>query len=289
MADKKTCFVIMPFKEPYKGRCERIYKPAIEAAGLTPHLAGAPGVDDIIVDIEEGIGNSLICLADISIDNPNVFYELGIAHARMKSVAKVCEKSKRPENFPFDIASKRIMSYKQSDSGEIVSVDFPDADFRDIISEDLKARAAKAVAVAHQMSCADFQKKVLDNLKAITANIVVSADADKVAASSHTQTAESTGQGNINADPKQVGRYAIDVLGKILVICDDGTMAATLKRVDKRMNLVQISGMEPDHRIEEALMTLRDFHLIEQKGIAADDTPAYEPAPGAKEWYYKNR
>ena len=104
----KTCFVIMPFKSLYKGRYERIYEPAIKAAGLSPHLAGGPGVSTITKDIEDGIRNSHICFADISEDNPNVWYELGFAYACDKQVVMVCDRKKRPKKLPFDVSVKNV-------------------------------------------------------------------------------------------------------------------------------------------------------------------------------------
>ena len=104
----KTCFVIMPFKRLYKGRYEWIYEPAIKAAGLSPHLAGGPGVSTITKDIEDGIRNSHICFADISEDNPNVWYELGFAYACGKQVVMVCDRKKRPGKLPFDVSVKNV-------------------------------------------------------------------------------------------------------------------------------------------------------------------------------------
>ena len=105
---KKKCFVIMPFNRFYERRYERIYEPAIEAAGLFPHLAGGAGVSTITEDIEKGIRNSHICFADISEDNPNVWYELGFAYACGKQVVMVCDRKKRPGKLPFDVSVKNV-------------------------------------------------------------------------------------------------------------------------------------------------------------------------------------
>ena len=60
--------------------------------------------------IEEGIRNATICLADISTDNPNVWYELGYAFAVRRSVIMVCSKE-RGGRFPFDIRDRTIIEY----------------------------------------------------------------------------------------------------------------------------------------------------------------------------------
>ena len=142
MADKKTCFVIMPFEEPYKERCKRIYEPAIKAAGLKPHLAGGPGADIITEEIENGIRNACVCFADISEDNPNVWYELGFAYACGKPVVIVCDKEKRPGKLPFDISVKKVIFYK----GATVLMDYNPKGLQVEITENATEKAARAAA-----------------------------------------------------------------------------------------------------------------------------------------------
>ena len=72
-----TCFVIQPFDgSKYDKRFEDIYRPAIEAAGLEAYRTdGDPAVEVPIDAIEEGIRDAALCLADITPDNPNMWYE----------------------------------------------------------------------------------------------------------------------------------------------------------------------------------------------------------------------
>ena len=142
MTDKKTCFVIMPFDPPYKEQCERIYEPAIKAAGLKPHLAGGPGADIITEEIENGIRNACVCFADISEDNPNVWYELGFAYACSKQVVIVCDKEKRPGKLPFDISVKKVIFYK----GATVLMDYNPKGLQVEITENATEKAARAAA-----------------------------------------------------------------------------------------------------------------------------------------------
>lgn len=76
-----TCFVIQPFDSgKFDKRFEDIYKPAIEAAGLVAYRVNKdPGVSVLIESIEKGIRQAILCLADITEDNPNVWYELGFS------------------------------------------------------------------------------------------------------------------------------------------------------------------------------------------------------------------
>ncbi|HEX3745946.1 MAG TPA: hypothetical protein VHW09_18520 [Bryobacteraceae bacterium] len=84
---KDICFVIMPFGGWLDDYYKAIYRPAIEAANLEPHRA-----DDlfrpstIVNDIWAYTRKAKLLLADLTGKNPNVFYELGLAHALAKPV-----------------------------------------------------------------------------------------------------------------------------------------------------------------------------------------------------------
>jgi hypothetical protein len=112
---KKSCFVLMPFAEKYREVYEQVYKPVCEANNLrcwrVDEIA-RPG--SITNDIVEGIIDADVVLADLTSKNPNVFYELGIAHTVGN---KTIMTSQNREDVPFDIASFRIIFYEQSISG----------------------------------------------------------------------------------------------------------------------------------------------------------------------------
>ena len=77
-----TCFIIQPFDAgKFDKRFEDVYEPAIRAAGVEPYRVDRdPGVDVPIDAIEDCIRGAAVCLADITTDNPNVWYELGVRH-----------------------------------------------------------------------------------------------------------------------------------------------------------------------------------------------------------------
>lgn len=120
-AAKEICFVIMPFGGWFDDYYETIYRPAIVAAGLEPHRA-----DDlyrpstIINDIWSYTQRSKIILADLSGKNPNVFYELGLAHALAKPAILITESV---DDVPFDLRGLRILDYNKNAPrwGEILS------------------------------------------------------------------------------------------------------------------------------------------------------------------------
>ena len=110
MADKKTCFVMMPFRAPYNSRYKGAYKPGIEAAGLSAYRVDEDRTArEPVVSIHKAIEKAHVCFADISLDIPNVWYELGYAYALKKEVVLVCEKSRK--SFPFDLGHKRRIPY----------------------------------------------------------------------------------------------------------------------------------------------------------------------------------
>jgi hypothetical protein len=109
-----TCFVIQPFDGgTFDKRFEDVFKPAIEAAGLEPYRVDRdPKVTVPIDSIEEGIRAASACLADITTDNPNVWYELGYSFAAARPVVMVCAVAERQgKKFPFDIQHRTIVQY----------------------------------------------------------------------------------------------------------------------------------------------------------------------------------
>jgi hypothetical protein len=109
----KTCFVIQPFdKDKFDKRYNDIFEPAINKAGYQSYRVDKDNSVTIpIEDIEKNIRESDICFAEISTDNPNVWYELGYAFACKKNVIIVCSEE-RTNKFPFDIQHRFIITYK---------------------------------------------------------------------------------------------------------------------------------------------------------------------------------
>jgi nucleoside 2-deoxyribosyltransferase len=103
--------------QPFDGgtfdqRFAEVFAPAIKEAGLEPYRVDQdPGVSIPIQDIESGIRQSQICLAEITLDNPNVWFELGFAIACKKEVVLVCSDA-RTTKFPFDVQHRTIITYK---------------------------------------------------------------------------------------------------------------------------------------------------------------------------------
>ena len=109
-----TCFVMMPFANPLGGYYATLYEPAIKRAGLTAVRADTDifGTGKIIDQIWAGINNAKVLVAELTGRNPNVLYELGIAHALRKPVVLV---SSNEEDVPFDVRHVRVIYYELTD------------------------------------------------------------------------------------------------------------------------------------------------------------------------------
>lgn len=109
-----TCFVMQPFASPLGDYYEKIYRPAIEKAGLKPVRADADifGTGKIMDQVWDGITSAKVLVAELTSRNPNVFYELGLAHALEKPVVLV---SSREDDVPFDLQHIRVIYYDMAD------------------------------------------------------------------------------------------------------------------------------------------------------------------------------
>jgi len=106
------CFVMQPFDGgKFDKRYSETIKPAIANAGFIPYRVDEdPSVEIPIQDIEEGIRDSVICVAEITTNNPNVWFELGYAIASSKPVCLLCS-DEREGKFPFDVQHRNIIKY----------------------------------------------------------------------------------------------------------------------------------------------------------------------------------
>ncbi len=109
-----TCFVMMPFANPLGSYYGSVYEPAIKKAGLRAVRADADiyGTGKIIDQIWDGINSARVLVAELTNRNPNVLYELGLAHALKKPVVLV---SSNEGDVPFDVKHVRVIYYDVSD------------------------------------------------------------------------------------------------------------------------------------------------------------------------------
>ncbi len=118
-------FVVMPFGKkkgsdgsPYDFNAiyKSLIKPALEEAGFEPFRADEEtSSGDILTDMFQELLLADLCLCDLSIDNANVYYELGIRHAfRKRGVVHI---QAGRAYMPFDIFNVRTLPYHITPEG----------------------------------------------------------------------------------------------------------------------------------------------------------------------------
>jgi len=104
-----TVFILCPFHEPFNTYYEKVYKPAIQAAGRNPLRADSIfRSGNVVRQVWEFILESEVVLAELSEENPNVYYELGLAHAVGKPTILA---TSVPDAIPFDLRNLRHLVY----------------------------------------------------------------------------------------------------------------------------------------------------------------------------------
>jgi hypothetical protein len=118
---RATCFVVMPYgKKPVPGTNDRfdfdkvyrvIMQPAIREAGFEPQRADESASSGLIhSEMFTDLRDQPVVLVDLSLHNPNVFYELGIRHVMaQRGTVLICESS---THLPFDIGLSRVIKYE---------------------------------------------------------------------------------------------------------------------------------------------------------------------------------
>ena len=119
--ESNVCFVVMPFgAKPFPDGAGRSYdfdkvyrviiSRAIKEAGMKPHRADeGVGSSLIHTDMFRDLRDRPVVLADLSLENPNVFYELGIRHVMADSgTVLICREG---ASLPFDIGLSRVVFY----------------------------------------------------------------------------------------------------------------------------------------------------------------------------------
>lgn len=112
----RKCFVAMPFdgeNGTYTIRYRDTYSKGITDADLVPYRVDQdPATEGIMDQIIQEIAGASVVFADISQDNPNVWFEVGYALAIDKPLIMISDKNTRPGEHPFDIRHRRVIEFK---------------------------------------------------------------------------------------------------------------------------------------------------------------------------------
>jgi hypothetical protein len=115
-AEKPKLFVIMQFSAPFNELYSDVIQPVGTEAGFIVVRADelyGPGL--IIADLEQQILEAKAIIADITPNNPNVYWEVGYAHAVRKPTVLIAE---RDTELPFDVSPFRTLLYEDTIAGK---------------------------------------------------------------------------------------------------------------------------------------------------------------------------
>jgi hypothetical protein len=121
----RKCFVIQPFdKGRFDKRYSDVFAPAIvNTKVLEPYRVDRdPAVSIPIEEIEKRIRESAVCLADITLNNPNVWYEVCFAFASKKEVVLLSCSSERDGRYPFDIQHRTVIDYPSDSPSDFTNL-----------------------------------------------------------------------------------------------------------------------------------------------------------------------
>jgi nucleoside 2-deoxyribosyltransferase len=113
---EQRVFVAMSFAAPFQRRWESVIKPAISSVGLTPFRVDVSTISEsILTQILRGVSSSKLIFADVTntngFTNPNVMYEIGLAHAVRQPQEVILFRSDN-EKLLFDLAHVKVNFYE---------------------------------------------------------------------------------------------------------------------------------------------------------------------------------
>ena len=108
-------FLLCPFSEPFDTIYRDHLRPVVTEAGFTIERADEIfGTQPIIEDIWESINSAELIIADVTGRNPNVMYEIGMAHTVGKPVIIITQDI---DDVPFDLKHHRCILYAYTPRG----------------------------------------------------------------------------------------------------------------------------------------------------------------------------
>ena len=110
----KNCFVIMPFSQVMQPIYNNHIKKVCKQLKIDVTRADKIfSTNSLIEDINEAVLNASVIIADLTNNNPNVFYETGICHALGKTVILITQE----ETTPTDLTHIKRIPYKYDPPG----------------------------------------------------------------------------------------------------------------------------------------------------------------------------
>jgi hypothetical protein len=114
---KPKAFVVMQFTDEFNALFQEVIKPTCEKFGYECVRADNIYTNgQIIEDITRSIQESSVIIADVTPNNPNVFYEVGYSHGINKPTILLSDKTR--DKLPFDISGFRTLFYENTIGGK---------------------------------------------------------------------------------------------------------------------------------------------------------------------------
>lgn len=121
---EQVCFIISPIgaegtekHQKFKEVLEYLIKPAVKDSGYSFMVVRADDIErsgSFIKDILTSLLDSFVVVADLTEQNPNVFYELGVRHALSPRTILIAQSI---DYIPFDLREYRTIVYDTTLSG----------------------------------------------------------------------------------------------------------------------------------------------------------------------------
>ena len=116
-ASTPQAFVVMQFSDAFNALYTDVIKPTCEKFGLKAIRADDIYKSGLIInDIARSIEEASVIIADVTLDNPNVFYEVGYAHGIKKATILLSDRTR--EKLPFDVSGFRTLFYDNTIGGK---------------------------------------------------------------------------------------------------------------------------------------------------------------------------
>lgn len=112
---RPNAFIAMQFTDVYNEVYRDALKPLIEAIGFEPVRVdeiSQPGI--ILNDIWMQLTQASVVIAEVSEPNPNVYYEIGVAHALNKPTILLAQRNTK---LPFDLGPHKCIFYDNTIAG----------------------------------------------------------------------------------------------------------------------------------------------------------------------------
>ena len=107
----------MQFSDAFDALYTDVIKPTCEKFGLKAIRADDIYKSGLIInDIARSIEEASVIIADVTADNPNVFYEVGYAHGIKKATILLSDRTR--EKLPFDVSGFRTLFYDNTIGGK---------------------------------------------------------------------------------------------------------------------------------------------------------------------------